>query len=44
MNTALVGNPEGKRLLGKPKHRWKDSILMDLTEVGWYGANLIHVA
>jgi hypothetical protein len=26
----LVGNPEGKRPLGKPRRRWKDSIKMDL--------------
>jgi hypothetical protein len=30
----LVGNPEGKRLLGRPKHRWIDNIKMDLLEIG----------
>ena len=30
----LVGKPEGKRLLGRPKRRWVDNIRMDLQEVG----------
>jgi len=29
-----VGKPEGKRPLGRPRHRWKDNIKMDLQEVG----------
>ena len=31
---VLVGKPEGKRLLGRPRHRWVDNIRMDLQEVG----------
>jgi hypothetical protein len=31
----LVGKPEGKRPLGRPRRRWVDNIKMDLTEVGW---------
>ena len=31
---VLVGKPEGKRPLGKPRHRWEDNIKMDLQEVG----------
>jgi hypothetical protein len=31
----LVGKPEGKRLLGRPRRRWVDNIRMDLGEVGW---------
>jgi len=31
---VLVGKPEGKIPLGKPRHRWKDSIRMDLQDVG----------
>jgi len=31
----LVGKPEGKRLQGRPRPRWVDSIRMDLQEVGW---------
>ena len=29
---VLVGKPEGKRPLGRPKHRWQDNIKMDLQE------------
>jgi hypothetical protein len=32
---ALVGKPEGKRTLGKPRRRWEDNIKMDLQETGW---------
>jgi hypothetical protein len=31
----LVGRPEGRRLLGKPRSRWEDNIRMDLQEVVW---------
>jgi hypothetical protein len=31
----LVGKPEGKRPLGRPRRRWVDKIRMDLGEVGW---------
>ena len=31
---VLVGKPEGKRLLGRPRRRWEDNIRMDLQEVG----------
>ena len=31
---ALVGKPEGKRPLGRPRHKWVDNIRMDLQEVG----------
>jgi hypothetical protein len=30
----LTGRPTGKRLLGKPRRRWKDNIDMDLKEIG----------
>jgi hypothetical protein len=33
----LVGNPEGKRPLGRPRRRWVDNIKMDLREIGWGG-------
>jgi hypothetical protein len=39
----LVGNPEGKGPLGKPRRRWKDNIKTDLQEVGW-GVDWIDVA
>ena len=32
---VLDGKPEGKRLLRRPRHIWKDNIKMDLQEVGW---------
>jgi hypothetical protein len=31
---VLVGKPQGKRPLGRPRHRWEDNIKMDLQEVG----------
>jgi hypothetical protein len=31
----LVGKPEGKRPLGRPRRRWVNNIRMDLAEVGW---------
>ena len=35
---VLVGKPDGKRPLGRPRYRWEDNIKMDLQEVGWgYG-------
>jgi hypothetical protein len=30
----LMGRPEGKRRLGRPRHRWEDNIKIDLQEVG----------
>jgi len=41
---VLVGKPEGKRPLGRPRRRWKDNIKMDLQEVGCGGMNWIEVA
>jgi hypothetical protein len=32
---VLMGNPEGKRPLGRPRRRWEDGIRMDLREIGW---------
>ena len=34
MHRVLVGKPEGKRPLGRPRRRWDDNIKMDLKEVG----------
>jgi hypothetical protein len=31
----LVGKPEGKRPLGRPRRRWVDNIKMDFGEIGW---------
>jgi hypothetical protein len=32
---VLVGKPEGKRPLVRPRHRWQDGIKMDLRKIGW---------
>jgi hypothetical protein len=32
---VLVGKPEGRRPLERPRHRWEDIIKVDLREVGW---------
>jgi hypothetical protein len=37
---VLVGKPEGKRPLGRPRRRWEKDIKMDLQEVGWTGYGL----
>jgi hypothetical protein len=34
VHRLLVGKPEGKRPLGRPRRRWEDNIEMDLQEVG----------
>ena len=34
VHRVLVGKPEGKRPLGRPRHKWEDNIKMDLQEVG----------
>jgi hypothetical protein len=44
MNKVLVGEPEGKRPLKRPWHRWEDGIKMDLREIGWEGVEWIHLA
>jgi hypothetical protein len=40
----LVGKPEGKRPLGRPRRRWVDNIRMDLGEVGWGDVDWIGLA
>ena len=39
-----MGNPEEKRLLGRPRHRWEDNIKLELQEVGCGGMDWIHLA
>jgi hypothetical protein len=41
---VLVGRPEDKRSLGRPRRRWEGNIKMDLREIGIDGANWIHLA
>jgi hypothetical protein len=40
----LVGKPEGKRPLGRPRRMWEDNIRMDLREIGWGGIDWIDLA
>ena len=41
---VLVGKPEGKRPLGRPRRRWEDNIKMVLQEVGYGGMDWIELA
>jgi hypothetical protein len=36
---VLVGKPEGKRSLERPRRRWEDGVKMDLGEIGWGGVD-----
>jgi hypothetical protein len=40
----LMGKPEGKRPLGRPRRRWVENIRMDLGQVEWGGVDWIGVA
>jgi hypothetical protein len=40
----LVGKPEGKRPVGRPRRRWENNIIMDLREIGWGGMDWIDLA
>jgi hypothetical protein len=40
----LVRKPEGKRSLGRPRHRWVDNIKIGLREIGWVGMDWIVLA
>jgi hypothetical protein len=41
---VLVGQPHGRRPLGRPRCRWEDNIKMNLQEVGWGGMDWINLA
>jgi len=41
---VLVGKPEGKRQLGKPRSRWEENIKMDIQELGCGGIDWIELA
>jgi hypothetical protein len=32
---VLAGKPEGKRSLGRPRHRWEDNVKLELEEMRW---------
>jgi hypothetical protein len=40
----MVGKPDGKRPLGRPRRRLVDNVKMDLTEIGWDGMDWIDLA
>jgi len=40
---VLVGRPEGKRPLGRPRYTWENNTKMDLQEVGWGGMDCINL-
>jgi hypothetical protein len=40
----LVGKPEGKRLLVRPRRMWVDNIKMDLRDIGWSGMDWVSLA
>jgi hypothetical protein len=40
----LVGKPEGKRPLGRPRRRWVYNIKMNLREIGWGGMDWVYLA
>jgi len=40
---VLVGKPEGKRLLGRPRRRWEDNIEIIL-KIGWNGVEWVYLA
>jgi hypothetical protein len=41
---VVLGKPEGKRPLGRRRHRWEDNIKMDLQEVGvWTGSSWLRI-
>jgi hypothetical protein len=45
-NNVLVGKPEGKRPLGRPRSRWEDNIRMNAREIGgklWTGCTWVRI-
>jgi len=42
--SILVGKSEGRRELGRPKHRWENNIRTDLREMGWEVVDWTHLA
>jgi hypothetical protein len=42
--THMVGIPEGKRPLGRPKHNWENNIRIYLREMVWKGVDNMHLA
>jgi hypothetical protein len=44
VHRVLVGKPEGKRTLGRPRRRWENNIKMNLQEVGGGGGDWMELA
>jgi hypothetical protein len=44
LNMTVVGKTEGKRLLGRPRHRWEDNSEMESKEIGWGDMDWIYLA
>jgi hypothetical protein len=44
VHTSFGVKPQGKRPLGRPRHRWEDSIKMDLQEMGYEDMDWIYLA
>ena len=44
VHRVLVGKPEGRRQLGRPRHRWEDNIKMGLQNVGCEGMDFVDAA
>jgi len=42
--SVLVGKPEGKKPLGRPRHRWEDNIKLDLQEMECGGVDWVKLA
>jgi hypothetical protein len=40
----LMGKPEGKRPLERPRRRWEDGVRLDLREIGWASVDWIQLA
>jgi hypothetical protein len=41
---CILGNPEGKRPLGRHRPRWEENIGIDPTKIGWEGVDWMHLA
>jgi hypothetical protein len=44
VHKVLVGKPEGKIPLGRPRRRWKDGMKMDVREIGWRCVDWVRLA
>jgi hypothetical protein len=40
----VVGKPEGRKALGRPRRRWENNIKMDVGEIGFWDVDWVHLA